>query len=225
MQRHAKRPLLIIAGHWQSFLSVAVLLPRCVKEPRHYRFLLKVHGSADDPITCIDSHHQRTQGLPAPVLYVLQQLLTQRYSVIAFGGGDLEEYPDFLQMQSYAKEGQIRWMIHNESPEIFEKWPVLNRKVTGIRDRLILGHFNHPKSLARVEKAVRLWAQTRAKTAWAAAALADVLIVIVIRDNSRGAASAAKSTQQSVFTQAQEALLQACLCELWCLRYYSDLFY
>ena len=59
--------------------------------------LVKLHGSATDPATCIDTLAQRKRGLPPPVTNLLREIVeATRLCILGYSGADLEAEPNYL---------------------------------------------------------------------------------------------------------------------------------
>ncbi len=91
--------------------------------PNH-TFILKVHGDALYPNTCVDTMAQRLQGLSSSVGHILSVLLQQYpFFFLGFGGGDLETGLNYLRLESERDLANIYWLIRKQDPipQIFKK--------------------------------------------------------------------------------------------------------
>ncbi|MGE3854959.1 MAG: tetratricopeptide repeat protein, partial [Planctomycetota bacterium] len=62
--------------------------------------LVKLHGSASDPATCIDTLAQRKRGLSEPVLRVVRELVEHtRLCILGWSGADLDAEPNYLYLR------------------------------------------------------------------------------------------------------------------------------
>ena len=75
--------------------------------------LLKLHGTATDPQTAIDTLAQRKRGFAPPVGVVLRQLLTSTaWCMLGYSGADLDAEPNYLFLRQMAAQGArgLHWL-------------------------------------------------------------------------------------------------------------------
>ncbi|MEX2681471.1 MAG: SIR2 family protein, partial [Candidatus Sigynarchaeota archaeon] len=88
-----------------------------------HAFILKLHGTARHPESCVDTAAQRLQGLSAPIAHVLSVIL-QRFPLffMGFGGGDLETGLNYLRLQSERDLATVHWLVRpgDAEPDVFK---------------------------------------------------------------------------------------------------------
>lgn len=103
---------LVVCARPDAFAQLAARLPDTFKsgEPCH---LLKLHGSAEDPETVIDTLAQRKQGLPRATQAVLRHLLQTAYWLfLGYSGADLEAEPNYLGLREGADHSPgFAWLV------------------------------------------------------------------------------------------------------------------
>jgi NAD-dependent SIR2 family protein deacetylase len=79
--------------------------------------LLKLHGSAEDPGTLIDTLAQRKRGFPAPVLSCARHLLDVGHWIfLGFSGLDLEAEPNYLSISQRADSAMgFTWLVRENT--------------------------------------------------------------------------------------------------------------
>jgi tetratricopeptide (TPR) repeat protein len=75
--------------------------------------LVKLHGSASDPNTLVDTLSQRKRGLPAAALTITRHLLDRyHWLVLGFSGADLDADPGYLGLRAAADRGVgLTWLV------------------------------------------------------------------------------------------------------------------
>jgi hypothetical protein len=111
-----KRVGAIIVPSWREFQLLIELLPKFATTELPFRFLLKIHGSADQEESCIDSNFQREQKLPSPVNLALWSIYANtRVTFLGFSGAELQNNHDYFQMLTAASfaDLNIRWSSYD----------------------------------------------------------------------------------------------------------------
>jgi tetratricopeptide (TPR) repeat protein len=75
--------------------------------------LLKIHGSAHEPDTLVDTLSQRKRGLPAPTVTVLRHLLDWgHWLFLGYSGADLQADPDYLFVRPSVDHARgFTWLV------------------------------------------------------------------------------------------------------------------
>lgn len=82
-------------------------------DPASPTLLIKLHGTATRPETCIDTLAQRKRGHPEAVAGLLRRLLRQtRLTVLGYSGADLDAEPNYLYLRQLAGEATpgLTWL-------------------------------------------------------------------------------------------------------------------
>lgn len=83
----------------------AIDLAAHLSDPTSPTLLLKLHGTATRPETCIDTLAQRKRGHPEAVGSLLRSLLRQtKLTVLGYSGADLDAEPNYLYLRQLAGE-------------------------------------------------------------------------------------------------------------------------
>jgi tetratricopeptide (TPR) repeat protein len=91
----------------------AIDLEAHLADPASPTLLIKLHGTATRPETCIDTLAQRKRGLPEAVGTLLRGLLRRtRLTVLGYSGADLDAEPNYLYLRQLASEGTpgVTWL-------------------------------------------------------------------------------------------------------------------
>jgi hypothetical protein len=67
-------PIVLLCQSFQSFDLVASLMYHIADGNSQFRFIFNIHGTANNPLSCIDSNFQREQRLPYGVSQALYSL-------------------------------------------------------------------------------------------------------------------------------------------------------
>jgi SIR2-like domain len=90
------------------------------EDPHAPGLLLKLHGTASQPETCIDTLAQRKRGLPPAVNAAVRAVVAQAHLLmLGFSGADLEAEPNYLGLRSLAAEPStpgFTWLHRPGSP-------------------------------------------------------------------------------------------------------------
>ncbi|MEM7158196.1 MAG: tetratricopeptide repeat protein [Myxococcota bacterium] len=110
--------VLVTAGDYEG-LDIRAQL----EDPDAPTLLLKLHGTATQPTTCIDTLAQRKRGLAPQVGLALQALVAHtRMCILGYSGADLEAEPNYLflrQMASRPDTPGFDWLVLPDS-EVLE---------------------------------------------------------------------------------------------------------
>ncbi len=141
--------------------------------------VIKIHGDAKFPETCIDTELQREKGLPSHVRSALTILL-RRYAFffVGFSGGDLDHNMNYIRLRSEADKAQLYWLLMPDAAEplafaeIRKTFEAQGGSLTVVRG-LLQGSISGNADAFR--SAVEYWAVKEIGKEWAALALEDVL--------------------------------------------------
>ncbi len=103
-------PLRVLVG---TADYAAVDLEAHLADPTAPTLLIKLHGTATRPETCIDTLAQRKRGHPEAVSGLLRRLLRQtRLLLLGYSGADLEAEPNYLHLRQLAGESTpgVTWL-------------------------------------------------------------------------------------------------------------------
>lgn len=75
--------------------------------------IIKIHGSADDPNTLIDTLAQRSCGFPNALIKIIRNLLKScHWLFIGYSGRDLAAVPNYLSLRSMSKAAKgFTWLV------------------------------------------------------------------------------------------------------------------
>lgn len=121
-----------------QFAELAMDLDRCGVQA-NLCLILKLHGSAEDPTTLVDTLAQRKAGFPRPTVTCLRHLLRfGHWLFLGYSGADLAAEPNYLELRAAALEAQgFTWLVRTGD----EPLPavVRTREVYGERAAIVHG--------------------------------------------------------------------------------------
>lgn len=100
-----------------------------LEDPNAATVLLKLHGTATEPDTTIDTLAQRKRGLAAPIGDALRALLEHtRWCVLGYSGADLDAEPNYLYLRQMAARPTpgIDWLFRPTSTPVTAVHSVLD---------------------------------------------------------------------------------------------------
>ncbi|KAJ3125944.1 hypothetical protein HK098_008024 [Nowakowskiella sp. JEL0407] len=174
---HSNDRGVVVIGSFLAFSVMKDLLP--LVGGSTLSFLIKIHGDAGNPASCIDTEMQRHQGLPLEVKTTLYVILRRfKLFFMGFSGVDIEGNLDYLSLKTEKESiSQMFWL----TPPEFKEPPVLDQLRNEIGEKKIIavsggfvGNFQSGFVNPIVAEKLSSWASDTVGPFWASLVLVDL---------------------------------------------------